>query len=154
MDDIWALIPNFKTESTVNILDIESYFIKLYEDKKESLSETYKDNVSDKMLNDYETKLSRLKMIYYRRSNYLFSEFKKDLNEGKDKSIIKIILYGPDDHYTYEEELILNKALDNFCYKLSNKNYSYNIKEEQKTVDDFMDGRCTIGYKVIQITLK
>jgi len=154
MENIWFPIPNFKNQPNVDIFDIEAYFIKLYEDKKVSLYETYKDNITDKMLVDYTTRLSDLKKLYNVRFTYLFNNFKRDLDEDKDKSIIKVILYGPDVHYTNEEELILNKALNNFCYKLSNKNYPYNVKEEQTKVNDFMDGMCTIGYKVIEITLK
>ena len=150
----WLTIPNFRNQSTIDIVDIESYFVKLYEDKKLSLYQIYKDDVAEKMLKDYDSKLSDLKRLYSIRFNYLFNNFRRDLDEAKDKCIIKIILYGPDDHYTYEEEMILNKAFDNFCFKLSNKNYPYNIKEEQVKVDDFMDGACTVGYKILEITLK
>lgn len=154
MDDIWLSIPNFRNQPTIDIFDIEAYFIQLYEDKKVSLFETYKDNVADKMLNDYANHLDNLKKLYCGRFNFLFTNFKEDLDKSKDRSIIKIILYGPNNHYTNEEELILNKAFNNFCHKLSNKNYPHNIKEGQTKVNDFMDGSCTIGYKVLEITLK
>jgi hypothetical protein len=154
MDNIWDSIPDFRNQSTTEIFDIDVYLNKFYENKKLYLYETYKDNIADKMLNDYVSKLSDLKKLYSTRFTYLFNNFKQNLEENKDKSILKIILNGPDDHYTIEENLILNKALNNFCSKLSNKNYPYDIKEEQKIVNDFMDGTCTISYKVIEITLK
>ena len=151
MDDIWISIPNFKNQSTV---DIKAYFTKLYEDKKESLYETYKDNIADKMLNDYTIHLTNMEKLYNVRFSYLFNTFKQDLEKGKNKYITKFILYGPDVHYTTEEEMILNKALNNFCYKLTDKNYPYSIKKKQKVIDDFMDGTCTIDYEVLEITLK
>lgn len=154
MENIWVSIPNFKNQSTTNTSNIESYFIKLYEDKEASLYATYKDNIAEKMLNDYGSHLDDLKKLYCGRSNYLITSFKQDLDNGKNKCVIKIILYGPDDHYTNEEESILNMALNNFCSNLTSKNYPHSVKEEKEMKNDFMDGMCTIGYKIIEITLK
>jgi hypothetical protein len=154
MENIWLSIQTFRNQTIIDNSDIETYFTKLYEDKRTSLYETFKDDIANKMLENYVAKLSGLQKLYSMRFDHFFNNFKRDLEEDKNKSVIKVILYGPDHHYTNEEEFILNKALTNFCFELSKKNYPYNVKEEQKTVNDFMDGTCTIGYKILEITLK
>jgi predicted DNA binding protein len=155
MEDIWGSVPIYKKHQEIDICDIETYFNELYEDKKIYLFKTYKDNIAEKMLEDYKSgELSNLRKLYYKRFNHLLSSFKDDLCNGKDKSVIRFNLYGPDDHYTDKQEEILNKALNNFCFRLSTKNYLYNIREGQEIVNDFMEGMCTIGYKSLEITLK
>lgn len=154
MDNIWSSIPNFKNQLVTGFFDIDIYFTKLYEEKKLYLSKTYKDDIAEKMLNDFQNHLDRLRNFCDGKFNYLFTIFKEDLANDKNKSIIKIVLYGPNNHYTPEEELFLNAAINNFYANVVSKGYPCNMREEKITENDFMEGTCTTCYKVIEITLK
>jgi len=154
MNNIWSSIPNYKTQTIENVFSIDSHFTKLYEDIKLKFYETYKDDVAEKMLNDYRFHLGKLKELYSARFNYLFNLFKQDLDLDKNKSIIRVTLYGPNYDHTYEEDQILAMALDNFCSDIKNKNYPYTVREEKVVKSDFMDGTCTTCYKILEITLK
>jgi len=155
MEDIWSSVPTYRKTVETDFFDIEDYFNNLYESKKSYLFKTYKDNIAEKMLEDYKSgELSNLKKLYYDRFNHLLTSFKENLDKDNSRCRIKLILYGPDHNYSYEEEQILNNALTHFCFRLSIKNYPYDLTEEQERVDDFMDGKCTIGYKILKITLK
>lgn len=152
MENDWDLIPYFNEQFKIS--DIKTYFDTKYDQKKKFLYETYKDNIAEKMLCDYEKELITLRKLYDKRYDLLFKSFKKDLDDNKDKSIIKIVLFGPNDHYSNEEQIILHKAFDIFCANLLKKNYNYIIKHEKELYNDFMDGACTIGYVVLEVVLK
>ena len=79
-------------------------------------------------------------------------QFKQDLSNGKDKSIISYERYGPNSlNYGPDSR---KEPLEYFLWYVKDKGYEYNVHEEIKDVSDAMEGCCKQCIKFITIQLK
>ncbi|SNW63006.1 Hypothetical protein ORPV_1102 [Orpheovirus IHUMI-LCC2] len=146
-------LPNKNQKDTLPF-DINNYIKTQYENKKKIWMLNFAGDELKNMLNAYCDELNG-RMKFY---NNILSEWCNKLNkkyeDGEKFCNIDITLYGPDVYYNSDQEQLLNHAIDNLLWMLGSKGYSYTCKDDTKKYQDFMDGACTIGSKIITVQLK
>ncbi len=153
----WTQLPEFVHETPSGSglpFDIDKYVNERFEKEKKRVNEIYKTDYATRILNDFDAELKKEKRLYNQHYERFMDQFKKDLDSYQKQSTIRVEIYGPDVEFESNEEMLRDKALENFYFVLENKKYAYTTNDEVNEISDFMSGRCKQCTRYIRIKIK